>query len=186
MIEDIDFLDDSTRPKADKLDITSDSQRTAGRHLAIIHDHFRDHMRVLRIILEKVENGEASPEELRDQTESLPMLHNLRRFGNLCGQHCQIIEMHHTIEDQALFPILKNKNNSLKLVVDRLVAEHVVVHELLLRLLEASKQLVHDPAPDNLAATRELHEAFEKVLLSHFGYEEKEMCDAIGFHNIRI
>jgi hemerythrin-like domain-containing protein len=186
MIEDIEFLDDSTRPKADKLEITSDHQRDGGRHLKQIHDQFRDLMILLRKILEKVENGEASPQELHDQTAALPMLHNLRRFGNLCGQHCRIIEMHHTIEDQALFPILGQKSNSLKRVIDRLIAEHEVVHALLLRLIEASERLVRDPAPANFAATKELYEAFEKVLLSHFGYEEEEIGDAIGVYNIRL
>ena len=92
--------------------------------------------------------------------------------------------MHHTIEDQALFPILKQKNNSLKLVVDRLIAEHEIVHELLVRLVDASNLLVRDPAPENFAAARELYESFERVLLSHLGYEEKEIGDAIGFYDV--
>ena len=186
MIKDIEFLDDNTRPKADQLEITSDRQRDGGRHLKMIHDHFRDHMNLLRKVLDKVELGEATPEELRDQTEALPMLNNYRRFGNLCGQHCRIIEMHHTIEDQALFPILKQKNNSLKLVVDRLIAEHEIVHELLVRLVDASNLLVRDPVPDNFASARELYESFEGVLLSHLGYEEEEIGDAIGFYDIGI
>ena len=186
MIKDIKFLDDSTRPKADNLEITSDRQRDAGRHLKIIHDHFRAHMKLLQKVLDKVENGDASPEELRDRTEALPMLNNYRRFGNLCGQHCRIIEMHHTIEDQALFPILKQKNNSLKSVIDRLIAEHEIVHELLLRLVDASKHLVHDPSPENFASARELYESFETVLLSHLSYEEDEIGDAIGFYDIEL
>jgi len=186
MIKGIDFLDDSTRPKAEKLDITSDRQRDAGRHLKMIHDHLRDHMVVLRKVLDKVESGDAKPEELRDQTEAMPILHNYRRFGNLCGQHCKIVEMHHTIEDQALFPILKQKSSSLKLVVDRLIAEHEIVHELLVRLVDASNMLVRDPVPDNFASARELYESFERILLSHLGYEEDEIGDAIGFYNIGL
>lgn len=31
MIKDIEFLDDNTRPKADKIEITSDHQRDGGR-----------------------------------------------------------------------------------------------------------------------------------------------------------
>jgi len=184
MIKDIEFLDDNTRPKADKLEITSDHQRDGGRHLKMIHDHFRGHMNLLRKVLDKVEKGEATPEELRDQTEALPMLNNYRRFGNLCGQHCRIIEMHHTIEDQALFPVLKQKNNSLKLVVNRLIAEHEIVHELLVRLVDASNLLVRDPVPENFGSARELYESFETVLLSHLGYEEEEIGDAIGFYEV--
>ena len=52
MIKDIEFLDDNTRPKADKLEITSDRQRDGGRHLKMIHDHFRDHMNLLRKVLD--------------------------------------------------------------------------------------------------------------------------------------
>jgi len=184
MVNGIEFLDDSTRPKADKLEITSDRQRDGGRHLKMIHDHFRDHISLLQKLLRNVELGEATPEELHDQTEALPMLNNYRRFGNLCGQHCHIIEMHHSIEDQALFPRLRNKNQSLKYVIDRLMAEHEIVHKLLVRLVDASNLLVRDPAPENFAAARELYESFERILLSHLGYEENEIGDAIGFYNV--
>ena len=34
------------------------------------------------------------------------MVANYRRFGNLCGQYCGIVNTHHTIEDQHLFPVL--------------------------------------------------------------------------------
>jgi len=149
----------------------------------MIHDHFRGHMILLRKVLDKVELGEATLEELRNQTEALPMLNNYRRFGSLCGQHCRIVEMHQTIEDQALLPVLKQKNNSLKLVVDRLIAEHEIVHELLIRLVDASNLLVRDPVPENFASARELYESFESVLLSHLGYEEEEIGDAIGFYD---
>jgi len=186
MSHDIKLLDDSTRPKAEKLVITSERQREAGRHLAQIHNHFRDHMALLRRLLDRVEKGEATPEALREQTEAMPMLSNYRRFGTLCGQHCRIIEMHHSIEDQALFPRLRSKNEGLKRVVDRLIAEHEVVHALLLRLVEASGALVRDPVPDNFTAARALYETFESVLLSHLGYEEDEIGDAIGYYNIAL
>lgn len=113
-------------------------------------------------------------------------MHNYRRFGALCGQHCQIIEMHHSIEDQAIFPHLSAKSAALKPVIDRLIAEHEVVHALLLKLVDELQQLVSGPSPAQFARAKEVYEALEKLLISHFGYEEQEIGDALGVYEVGI
>lgn len=185
MIENIEFMDDNTRPKAEKLDIT-DAQRTSGRHLAMIHNHYKGNMQQLRGYLEQVRAGEGSLNELKEMAESLPILENYRRFGNLCGQHCRAIEMHHMIEDQAIFPSLLDKPNGLKAVAERLIAEHKVVHALLLMLVERINDLFTDTSKDSFDAVIEAHEALDAVLLSHFGYEEEQIGDALGYYNIQV
>lgn len=137
MIEDIEFLDDATRPRAPKLEGLTSAQREAGEHLRMIHDHLRDNMRVLRRLIDRAATGEVTAEAVAAETEDMVMLTNFRRFGTLCGQYCQFVHGHHSIEDQAIFPALSAKSEALRKVADRLRAEHVVVHELLVRLVSA-------------------------------------------------
>lgn len=184
MIDDIEFLDDATRPRAPKLEGVTPPQREAGEHLRMIHDHLRDNMRVLRQLIERAAKGNVTAGEVAAETGSMAMLTNFRRFGTLCGQYCQFVHTHHSIEDQAIFPALSAKGEAFRKVADRLRAEHVVVHELLMRLVTALNALVAEPGPDNFAAARELYEALERVLLSHLGYEEDEIGDALGYFEL--
>lgn len=184
MLKNIEFMDDETRPKGPELNVTQE-QRVPGRHLAMIHQHYRGNMHQLREYLAYVESGEKSAADLLKVAEAMPMLENYRRFGNLCGQHCRAIEMHHTIEDQAIFPRLAKENGFAK-VVGRLVAEHKIVHALLVRLIEVINVLVRDTSKQNFDNVVEVYDALERVLLSHFGYEEKEIGDALGYYNIQV
>lgn len=186
MLDDIQFLDDSTRPEAPELEGVTEHQKLPGQHLAMIHDHFRSNMQHLRDLIARAAEGEVSTAALKAETENMEMLQNYRQFGALCGQHCQIIHQHHSIEDQAIFPTLGSKSAAFKRVVDRLQQEHVIVHDLLVRLIDAINTLITAPDPENFATVRELYDALEKVLLSHFGYEEDSIGDALGFYEIGV
>ena len=179
MLFDIPFLDDSTRPEIPRLDGVTEAQRGPGRHLAEVHDSFRENMRSLRRLIESADASGA-----KAAAENLPLLSNYRRFGNLCGQHCAIIEMHHSLEDQMIFPALSAKGEAFRAVVDRLKAEHEIVHRLLERLIGQLEALVQAPDAAKFAAARETYDALERVLLSHFGYEEAGIGDALGYFNL--
>lgn len=112
------------------------------------------------------------------------MVANFRRFGNLCGQHCAIVEQHHSIEDYAVFPPIAAKSEAWRKVTDRLAAEHVIVHELLVRLMDAIGTLAQSPDRDSFETARELYEALERVLESHLGYEEDQIGDALGYFGV--
>ena len=184
MLLDITFLDDSTRPEIPKLEGVTEAQRGPGRHLVEVHDSFRENMRTLRRLIEAADKGEAEVRAAKEAAENLPLLANYRRFGNLCGQHCAIIEMHHSIEDQMIFPALGAKSGGFRAVVDRLKAEHDVVHRLLERLIEELETLMQKPDAGRFAAARETYDALERVLNSHFGYEEAGIGDALGYFNL--
>lgn len=184
MILDIDFLDDATRPRAPKLEGLTLAQREPGRHLKEIHDHLRGNMKTLRVLIERASGGGVTPAEVEETAGALDMLANYRRFGNLCGQHCAIVEQHHSIEDYALFPPLSAKSEAFRQVTQRLAAEHVVVHQLLERLMAAIGALAATPCQAAFDDARELYDALERVLLSHLGYEEEEIGDAIGYFGI--
>lgn len=186
MLLDISFLDDATRPRAPRLENLTPAQKAPGRHLRMIHDHLRRNMQTLRQMVEEVARGEMSAAEVRQEAEAMEMLQNYRQFGNLCGQHCYIVHTHHSIEDAHIFPALSEKGEAWKKVTDRLVAEHVVVHELLERLVDALNDLGRETNAENFARAREINDTLERVLLSHLGYEEEEIGDALGYFQIGV
>lgn len=186
MLLDIGFLDDSTRPVAPKLTGLTPAQRAPGEHLKMIHEHFRGEMALLRRLIERASAGTVSGTELSAEAEALSLVTNYRRFGNLCGQHCQMVHGHHSIEDQVIFPALRDQSEILGKIADRLEAEHGVVHELMVRLMAAIGDLADAPTREHFAICRETYETLERVLISHFAYEEDEIGDAIGFYGIGI
>lgn len=186
MLLDINFLDDATRPRAPKLDNVTPVQRRPGTHLKMIHDHLRQNVATLRKVVEAAGAGEMSPQEVEDKIESLDLLANYRQFGNLCGQHCQIVHAHHSIEDAHIFPALSAKGEAWKKVTDRLMEEHKIVHGLLLRLVDALNALAQNPSQENFETAREINEMLARVLLSHLGYEEEAIGDALGYFDIGV
>ena len=109
MLKDIVFLDDATRPPVVPLDGLTAAQKLPGRHLREIHDHLRQNMQVLGRLIDEAAAGTVTRAEIAAETRDMTMIANYRRFGTLCGQHCQFVEMHHSIEDYAVFPELARK-----------------------------------------------------------------------------
>ena len=186
MLDDIQFLDDATRPPAPKLEGLTEEQREPGQHLRMIHDHLRRNMVTLGQLIERASRGAVTHEQVVEETGNLAMVANYRRFGNLCGQHCQIVNTHHSIEDYAIFPSLAQQGPAFKAIADRLRAEHVVVHELLERLVDALNTLIDEPTEVRFEETKTVYLALERVLLSHLGYEEDAMGDALGYFGIGV
>lgn len=184
MLLDIAFLDDTTRPTVPRLEGLTRGQRAAGEHLKEVHDHLRHNMLAIRELMQRAAEGSARPADVADEAAKLTLVSNFRRFGNACGQHCQIVNAHHSIEDAHLFPALARQSEGYRRVTDRLMAEHVVVHELLEREIEALNALAREPSAAKFAEAREIYEALERVLLSHLGYEEEQIGDAIGYFGL--
>jgi hypothetical protein len=184
MLLDIGFLDDATRPAPIKFEGLTEAQRAPGLHLKEVHDHLRDNMKTLAVLIDRAAAGQVDAQEATGAAANLAMVANYRRFGNLCGQYCQIVNVHHSIEDQAIFPAIAARGPVFKAIADRLQAEHVVVHELLVRVIDSLGELANEPGPGRFADTLEIYRALERVLLSHLGYEEEAIGDALGAFNI--
>jgi hypothetical protein len=184
MLLNIAFLDDATRPPIQKLEGLTDAHRGAGEHLRQIHDHLRHNMETLGKLIERANAGGMTPSDIAAETGDLAMVSNYRRFGNLCGQYCQVVNTHHSIEDYHLFPRLAEQGPGFKAIADRLTAEHVVVHELLERLVDALNALATEPSPSRFEDAKTVYHALERVLLSHLGWEEDAMGDALGYFGI--
>ena len=181
---DIAFMDDATRPTVPRLEGMTQSQRAAGEHLKEIHDHLRENMRAIRGLMVRAAAGTATVKEISAETGRMEMIDSFRRFGNLCGRTCQVINTHHSIEDAHVFPALAAQSDGYRRVTERLQAEHEIVHELLVRQIAALNTMVAAPTAKNFADAGTVYEALERVLASHLGYEEEQIGDALGYFNI--
>ena len=184
MLLNIGFLDDATRPTVPRLEGLTPAQRYAGEHLKEVHNHLRQNMEAIRMLIERARDGLVTREDVARETAELTMVTNFRRFGNLCGQHCQVVNTHHSLEDAYVFPAIANISEGYRAVAERLQAEHVVVHELLERQIETLNAMVGAPSEATFADAVEVFEALERVLLSHLGYEEDQIGDALGFYGL--
>jgi hypothetical protein len=182
----ITFLDNATRPKAPKIEGITPAQRMAGKRLALIHDYHLEQMNEVRWVMEQVEAGEQSAAALAEAISSLQMAANYRAFGNLCGRECQMLTLHHTIEDHSLFPALRAGSDGLRKVVDRLQEEHAVIHRLLQTLYDNAINAVRQPGRETFAATRAAFLALDRVVRSHFGYEQEELEEALGYFDVPL
>ena len=160
MQDPITLPDDSTRPSAPKITGVTEAQRRQGRRLALFHEmHLRELAKVRRAMA-GVFAGEGTAEELLVTISSMQMFGNMRQFGNLCGAACEMLTGHHTIEDQYVFPALHGHMEGLNKVVERLRSEHLVIHELLVRLETAASALITGPGAK---AAKELRAEFARL-----------------------
>ena len=169
------------RPSMPALDNVTEAERRTGLHLAAIHRmHLRD-MQRLAHVLEQVEQGSVSLEVFAHEVSNADLTHNMRIFGTMCGRECQVLTFHHDAEEHMIFPQLEQQNiQALSRVVDRLKQEHLIVHELITRLETAAQDLVQNPDEHNFARTKATFAQLHTVVISHFGYEETELREALG------
>jgi hypothetical protein len=186
MTDDIDLPDDATRPEIPVLENLTDQELEPGRHLAMIHDHQRQNMRVLRGLIETARSGTLSSADLDAAEKDMSLISNYRRFGSLCGQHCHIVHTHHSIEDSYVFPQLSDKAEAFRRVVARLVEEHEIVHTLLVRLLDELSALIDAPAAPAFETAVATYDKLETLLTSHFSYEERSIGPALGRFGIGV
>ena len=176
-------LEEAARPKMPAIAEATDADRRKGRHLAAIHRHYLSEMAQIAAVLERIKAGDTPPEELASIVLASEMRKNFEVAGTICGHQCRVLTMHHDIEEQSLFPTLAAQGNvALTKVVNKLRAEHLVIHELLTRLGGAAQDLSKTPDETHFKAAFAVFFKLRTSVLSHFGYEEKELEEAIGLY----
>lgn len=176
-------LDEAARPKAPPVPEATDRHRAQGRQLAAIHRHYLMEMAQIGAVLTRIDAGDSPPEDLKRIVLSLDMAENFRAFGSLCGRECQILKFHHDIESHDMFPRIEAAGGGkFREIVAKLKAEHAVVHELILRLDLAADVLMEMPNDANFRQAAANFMKLEEVVRSHFGYEETELAEAIGYY----
>lgn len=160
----------------------TDAHRREGRRLAAIHmGHVRDLHRIERV-LTRIEAGDAPPEELRKIVLSLDMAENFRAFGTLCGRECRALNFHHNAEEYGMFPKLESVGHeALGKLVAKLRSEHEVIHELIRRLERAAMTLMFDPSDAAFQEAALVFRHLDAGIRLHFGYEETQLEEALGF-----
>jgi hypothetical protein len=181
-LEGIPFLDDATRPTAPPIPGVTPAQRAQGRRLALYHRHHLAELAAVRVALDRFLAGTGNVEAVTDGVASLTLAENYRAFGSLCGRQCHLLQMHHDIEEGDMYPRLRQAAG-LHRVLDRLSAEHRTVHALLERILDIVRSVAVDPTVERVLALREVYEVFQRVVVSHFRYEERELEEAIGYYD---
>lgn len=179
-------VETGTRPSAPALPHVTDAQRRKGRQLAAIHRHYLQDLARIRAVIDRIEAGDTPPAHLAQIVLASDMAQNFAAFGNLCGQGCQMLAMHHNIEQHHMFPEIEAKAPPFAALIARLREEHEVVHELLNRLADCAARLTRSPDADGFAETRDVFKALLRAIQSHFRYEETELESAIGVYIERI
>ncbi|WP_165807042.1 hemerythrin domain-containing protein [Nocardioides currus] len=176
-------IDDATRPRvAGSVELTP-AQRAGGEHLRMIHDHFRQQLRAVTAAVEELHAGTGDVGAVREGVHRLGPALTAQQVAGVCGQVCRFLTMHHTIEDQSMFPAVATLE-AYAPVAARLAEEHVVVHHHLERVDDLALAVLVDPSRSG-----ELVEAVEALradLESHFTYEETEMAEPLGLLGLGV
>ena len=128
-------------------------------------------------MIEQVVAGTLDAGAARGAINAMTMRQNNWTLGAYCQSYCRFVTLHHTLEDQALFPHLRTADPRLAPVLDRLAAEHERIAEVLDEVDAALVALVAKPD-----ATADVQVAVQRLadgLLSHLGYEERELVGPI-------
>ncbi len=176
-------IDDSTRPRvAGSVDLTP-AQRQAGDHLRMVHDHFRAQLQQLTGAVEELRDGAGDVGAVRDSLHSLAPALTAQQVSGLCQQVCRFLTMHHTIEDQSMFPAVATME-AYAPVATRLAAEHLVIHEHIERVDDLAVAVRADASrvTELVTAVADLRDDLE----SHFAYEETEMTEPLGLLGLGI
>ena len=174
-------LDPSDRPRAPEHPdaVVTPSGRVAQMTLRGIHDHLRHEMAQVVKAVQAAATDARRAADARALVNDLSMGTNYRALGSFCGRYCSVVDVHHRIEDAALFPDLRAADADLGPVLDRLSAEHVGVHELLVALDRALVAMVTAGA-DALPPVQDAVGRLSDALLDHLAYEERELLPALG------
>jgi hemerythrin-like domain-containing protein len=153
---------------------TSPPKEGLFRELLYIHTILRRDLRTVRRLADEARNSlapEAILAEIRDLETNSPLWQ--LKFG--CMYYCRFVHSHHTIEDGALFPMVRKHDPSLKSVVDRLEEDHLKVHHITERIAAMADGVTSDGSG---AKREELVDALtelEEHLLAHLTFEEESL-----------
>ncbi|GAA5043645.1 alkanesulfonate monooxygenase SsuD/methylene tetrahydromethanopterin reductase-like flavin-dependent oxidoreductase (luciferase family) [Thermocatellispora tengchongensis] len=153
-------------------------EQAAGQHLIDVHDHLRAELAQVRDIMEQVLAGAMDPGVARSHINTMTMRQNNWTLGTYCETYCRLVTVHHTLEDQSLFPHLRRADSRLAPVIDRLQAEHHAIHGVIERVDRALVSFVS--APDGAKELRAAVDLLTDTLLSHLSYEERELVEPIA------
>jgi hypothetical protein len=183
MIDDTTW-DEATRPTlAEPADAPyTAAELTTVEHLVAIHDHLRGELDRLRDLIHQVRRGLLSVGDARAGVNAMTLRQNNWTLGAYCQSYCGFVNGHHSLEDASVFPHLRRAEPAAAPVLERLHAEHEVIHGLLDQVDHALVALVRDADTSTLDAVERAVEVLAERLLSHLAYEERELRGPLARH----
>lgn len=144
------------------------------RELLYIHAMLRRDLQTVQRLASDVREGVGAANILARvrELETRSPLWQLK-FG--CLHYCRFVHAHHTIEDAAIFPMVRKHDPSLNRVVDRLEEDHLKVHHITERITAAAEAVPSDEAGENRAALIGALGELEEHLLDHLTFEEESL-----------
>jgi hemerythrin-like domain-containing protein len=173
--------DESTRPRrsASGPDVSYTAPgRQVGQHLIDVHDMLRRELEELRKLVGQVRDGALSAGDARSALNEMAMRQNDWTLGAFCARYCSTVAQHHGLEDEAIFPHLASSDATLTPVIDRLAAEHLVIHDAIEGVDRALVAHINDR--DDFAPLQRALDLLTDTLLSHLSYEEHELVEPLA------
>ncbi len=154
--------------------------RAIGGHLIEVHNHLRAELARVRDLVRQVHEGAIDAGGARSVINEMTMRQNDWTLGAYCASYCRFVTGHHTIEDEAVFPHLRAQDEGLGPVIDRLVDEHKIIHQV---LDDVDRALVdHLRSPGDFAGITQAVDILTDTLLSHLAYEEAQLVEPLARH----
>jgi alkanesulfonate monooxygenase SsuD/methylene tetrahydromethanopterin reductase-like flavin-dependent oxidoreductase (luciferase family) len=173
--------DESTRPLAPAGPpghVYSATAQAVGQHLIDVHDSLRSELDGLRDILRQVEEGTLDAGLARSAINEMTMRQNDWTLGAYCATYCRTVTQHHSLEDAQIFPHLRRADRGLAPVIDRLEAEHVVIHDVLEGVDAALVEFIR--MPGDFTGLQRAMDLLTDALLSHLAYEEQQIVEPLA------
>lgn len=173
--------DESARPTGPAPDpdrTYTDHERATGKHLVDVHDMLRRELAQVRGLVDQVAAGQLDAGAARSQVNAMTMRQNSWTLGTYCQSYCRVVAGHHSLEDASVFPNLRSRDERLAPVLDRLEAEHHVIHDVLERVDAALVAMVQQDG--DLTPVRDAVDLLTDTLLSHLSYEERELVEPLA------
>lgn len=173
-----DEADRPMRPAAAPDATYTDHGRAVGAHLVDVHDQLRAELSQVRDLVDQVRSGVLSVADARSTLNEMTLRQNNWTLGAYCASYCRVVAGHHELEDDAIFPHLRRADRGLAPVIDRLVDEHKVIHDVLENVDSALVELVAHA--DDLSGLQDAVDVLTDTLLSHLSYEEYQLVEPLA------
>ena len=143
------------------------------RELKWVHSHIRRDLVTVRELARMATEGEEAA-AIREGIADLKTNGPLWQLRFNCLNYCRFVHTHHNLEDSAIFPALRERDEALNPVIDRLEADHRVVSDLLDEVERGARGALEQEAEvrERLAAALD---RLADHLIEHLDYEEEAL-----------
>jgi hypothetical protein len=144
------------------------------RELLYIHTFLRRDLQTVRRLANDARDG-LSPQEILVEIRNLKTSSPLWQLKFGCMHYCRFVHTHHTIEDAAVFPMVRKHDPSLNSVVDRLEEDHLKVHHITERIAAVANNVAADATGVSRTELVDALTELDEHLLTHLAFEEESL-----------